>query len=105
MDKVRFRDWMLKEKSNNTIRTYIARCIRVEMSLGINLDEEFLNDGGKEVLYKLKYSRDDERKGVMPECGICFANKVNIYEGMHSLRASVKKYFDFMIEIKKMEEE
>mgnify|MGYP004469725701 FL=1 len=96
MDEKNFRLWMEKNKSYNTARTYTARCIRVENEMGINLDEQYEKDEGNSLMQKLKYSRKESREGISPQCGIVFDIDVDVYIGMHSLRASVKKYFEFL---------
>ena len=47
-------------------------------------------------MQKLEYSRKESREGMPPQCGIVFDIDVDVYTGMHSLRASVKKYFEFL---------
>lgn len=96
MDELKFRNWMIEQKNSNTIRTYIARCMRVESAFMIDLDSEYASDRGKALIEKLSYTRQDERNGIIPNCGIIFSEKANIYIGMHSLRTSVKKYFEFL---------
>lgn len=105
MKEAGFRMWMIEKKNNNTIRTYIARCFRVEEALKVNLDDEFRFDGGKRVIQLLSYSRNDERNKILPDCGLVFAKEANIYLGMHSLRASVKKYFEFLSAVEQQEKE
>lgn len=100
MDEKNFRIWMEKQKSYHTARTYTARCIRVEQQLSCNLDDEYEKDKGEDIIKKLKYSRNDERKGIIPQNGIVFAVDVDVYTGMHALRSSVKKYFEFLQTIK-----
>lgn len=70
--------------------------MRVESALMIDLDSEYASNRGKTLIEKLSYSRQDERNKIIPDCGIRFSEEANIYIGMHSLRASVKKYFDFL---------
>ena len=95
MDERNYRLWMEKNKSYHTARTYTARCMRVEAEMKIDLDEQFLKDGGKTLMMLLKYSREEERKGIKPKCGISFEGASNIYGGMNALRAAVKKYFEY----------
>lgn len=95
MDERSFRLWMESIKNYHTARTYTARCHRVEMEMNVDLDEQFLKDRGITLLLQMKYSRKDSRDGLKPKCGITFDDGADIYTGMHSLRASVKKYFEF----------
>ena len=101
MDERNFRLWMEKSKTYHTARTYSARCIRVENELNIDLDEQYDLDMGSELMQKLKYSRKESREGKTPKCGITFDVDVDVYAGMHSLRASVKKYFEYLQQTKK----
>ena len=64
--------------------------------MGIDLDVQYKEDEGKGLMQKLKYSRKESREGMPPQCGIVFDIDVDVYTGMHSLRASVKKYFEFL---------
>lgn len=96
MDERNFRLWMEEDKNYHTARTYTARCIRVENEMGIDLDAQYKEDEGKSLMQKLKYSRKESRAGMPPQCGIIFDIDVDVYAGMHSLRASVKKYFEFL---------
>ena len=79
----------------HTARTYIARCMRIEEKLFIDLDDEYRKDGGSGLLNRLKYYRDEQRQRKQPQCGLKFEENADIYIGMNSLRASVKKYFEF----------
>ena len=101
MREKEFRIWMEKSKGYHTARTYTARCIRVESEMKVNLDDEYNTDAGSCLIEKLKYSRAEERAGVIPNCGIKFDDGANVYTGMHSLRASVKKYLEFCVESNK----
>ncbi len=104
MDERNFRLWMEETKNHHTARTYTARCIRVENEMGIDLDEQYAKDSGSDLMQRLKYSRKESREGKQPKCGIVFDTEVDVYTGMHSLRASVKKYFEYMRLIKAMQE-
>ncbi|MDD6826981.1 MAG: hypothetical protein PUE12_12880 [Oscillospiraceae bacterium] len=95
MDERNFRIWMEALKEYHTARTYAARCHRVEIEMNIDLDEQFRKDNGTSLMTSLKYSKKEFRDGIRPSCGIHFEDGANMYSGMHSLRASVKKYFDF----------
>lgn len=101
MDERNFRLWMETTKNYHTARTYTARCIRVETEMNINLDEQYDLDKGDRLMQTLKYSRKEAREGKQPQCGIVFDLDVDVYSGMHSLRASVKKYFEYLQQIKK----
>lgn len=95
MDEKNYRLWMEKSKDYQTARTYAARCLRVEIEMKIDLDEQYIKDGGDSLMSLLKYSRKEEREGNMPKCGIHFEGHSNIYSGMNALRAAVKKYFEY----------
>lgn len=95
MDERNFRIWLEKQKNYHTARTYTARCMRIEAEMEVDLDKEYTQDGGRGLLNKLKYSREEQRQGKQPDCGLHFRESVDIYTGMNSLRASLKKYFEF----------
>lgn len=95
MDERNFRIWLEKQKNFHTARTYAARCMRIEGEMEVDLDIEYKRDGGSELLAKMKYSREEQRQGKKPKCGLKFGNDADIYTGMNSLRASAKKYFEF----------
>ena len=101
MDERNFRLWMEEKKNYHTARTYTARCIRVEGEMEIDLDEQYRVDKGSGLMQKLKYSRKESREGKQPQCGIVFDIDVDVYSGMHSLRASVKKYFEYLQQLQK----
>ena len=101
MDERNFRLWMEEKKNYHTARTYTARCIRVEGEMEIDLDEQYRVDKGSGLMQKLKYSRKESRGGKQPQCGTVFDIDVDVYSGMHSLRASVKKYFEYLQQLQK----
>ena len=95
MNEAKFRIWFEKQKNYHTARTYAARCMRIEEELNIDLDDEYRKDRGSSLLDRLKYSREEQRQRKQPRCGLKFGENVDIYTGMNSLRASVRKYFEF----------
>lgn len=95
MNEAKFRTWLEKHMNYHTARTYTARCMRIEEKLFIDLDDEYRKDGGSGLLNRLKYSCDEQRQRKQPQCGLKFEENADIYIGMNSLRASVKKYFEF----------
>jgi len=95
MQEDRYRKWLKNKIENKPISDYISRCARVELSLHLDLDAEYRKDKGKDILYRLSYSKQDERENAIPKCNIKFENGASIYNGLSSLRTAVKKYFDF----------
>ena len=57
---------------------------------------KYEKDEGNSLMQKLKYSRKESREGISPQCGIVFDIDVDVYIGMHSLRASVKNILKFL---------
>lgn len=57
MDERNFRLWMETHKNYHTARIYTSRYLRVENEMHINLDEQYQNDKGYDLMQKLKYSR------------------------------------------------
>lgn len=47
-----YRAWLTNKIENKPISDYISRCERVEISLQVDLDNEYLKDRGKELLNK-----------------------------------------------------
>jgi hypothetical protein len=77
------------------IRDYISRCERVQNDLNVDLYNEYVNDGGVKLLKLLKYSKNNQKRGIIPKCGIIFQEGVNYYNGLSTLRSTLKKYFKF----------
>lgn len=90
-----YRNWLQGKISSRPISDSISRCRRVEESLRIDLDEEYLKDGGRSLIDLLKYSSEHERLNRPAPKGINFSPGSNIKNGMASLRSAVKKYFEF----------
>lgn len=90
-----YRNWLQGKISSRPISDSISRCRRIEESLKINLDNEFLKDGGRSLMALLEYSSEDERLGRPAPTGINFLPGSNVKNGMSSLKSAVKKYFEF----------
>ncbi|EHQ4781980.1 hypothetical protein KQY44_002522 [Listeria monocytogenes] len=100
MDKVRkgeFRTWLENKGTmgKHPIADALSRCKRLESSLQIDLDREFLNDQGERLISVFEYSTEDEKNNRQPPKGIQFESGSNIKNGMASLRSAGKKYFEF----------
>jgi|LSQX01.1.fsa_nt_gb hypothetical protein len=90
-----FRNWLHGKISSKPISDCISRCCRIEECLKLDLDEEYIKDGGHNLIKLLEYSADDERLNKAAPKGITFMPGSNIRNGMSSLRSAVKKYFEF----------
>ena len=94
-----FKTWLQNNISDKKVRSdCISRCKRVENQLHISLDDEYLKDHGKNLLYLLTYSKDDWVSKREPKCAIVFMDGANLFIGFSSLRSAVNKYFLFMDE-------
>lgn len=97
-----FKHWL--ETSTNLqqrpIADALSRVKRIEQSLRLNLDLEYIKDGGKYVLSILDYSAADVMIGKKPPIGLEFKSGANIRNGMASLKAAAKQYFNFCSETK-----
>ncbi len=97
MREADFKAWMQRKKiSSAVIANHLSRCRRVERDIeGIELDAEFLSDGGKRLRELLTYTSDDQLNGRAPRCGLSFSQSSIVYHGMASIRASVAAYMRF----------
>lgn len=85
----------IEPMSKRPINDALSRCGRVEKSLNIDLDEEYVKDNGLSLIGLLEYSSEDEILGRPVPDGIEFEIGANIRNGMASLRSACKKYFEF----------
>ena len=92
-----FKCWL--ESSTNlqprTIADALSRVKRIEHSLRLDLDLEYVKDGGNYVLSILEYAAVDAMVGKKPPLGLEFKPGANIRNGMASLKAAAKQYFNF----------
>lgn len=95
MREVIYRSWLEGKISSRPISDSISRCRRIEDELKLDLDDEYIKDGGQNLIRLLRYSIEDERLKRTAPMGIVFMPGSNIKNGMASLRSAVKKYFDF----------
>ena len=92
-----FKSWM----ENNTslqprpIADALSRVRRIENSLHLDMDLEYIKDGGNYVLNKLEYTATDESNCKQAPIGLTFKSGANIRNGMASLKAAAKQYFSF----------
>ena len=71
----------------------LSRVKRIEH--GLCLDLKYIKDGGSYVLNKMEYSATDESNSKQPPIGLTFKPGANIRNGMASLKAAAKQYFNF----------
>lgn len=97
MREEEFRVWMINlgTMGKRPIADAMSRCRRIVSGLGVDLDAEYLKDGGESLIELLEYTAEDERLGQPAPKGINFAKGANIKDGMASLRGAVRKYFEF----------
>lgn len=88
--------------NQRVISDCISRCKRVQKYEGY-LTEHFKYDGGKSLLEKLHYTREEAKKEIKPKHSIEFRGSkgfMTIYEGTQSLNSAVNLYFDFLRKLK-----
>jgi len=95
MRRDEFGSWLGNRMSKRPVSDYLSRCQRVEKGLNIDLDEEFSKDSGKRLLSELEYSRADQENGKVIPKGLVFSKGADLYNGMSSLKAAVKAYFEY----------
>lgn len=79
---------------------YLSRCRRVEDGLGVDLDQEYERDGGKQLISILSYTVDDEKNHKPVPPGLGFGAGSNYRTGMASLKTACAKYFEFCRTVK-----
>jgi len=92
-----FKMWMLSSgrMGKRPISDALSRCRRIEYGFSTDLDEEYLRDRGRLILEKLCYSSDDEKRRKPVPSELDFSPGANLKNGMASLKAAAKKYFEF----------
>lgn len=102
MRKEEFRKWLengcgnrKKSLSTPVISDALSRCLRIEKARNVNLDQEYLRDGGKSILDILKYSAEDARTHKLPPEGFEFSSNASIKAGLASLKNAATRYFEF----------
>ncbi|MCQ2234308.1 MAG: hypothetical protein MJZ24_06170 [Paludibacteraceae bacterium] len=94
MDKEGFESYLLKRYNNkNVVANAISRCNRVENSLGIDLDGEYVRDRCGKLIDLLFYTKEDEDLCTPLPRGIIING--NYFNGMASLRNAVRRYVEY----------
>ena len=102
MRKDEFEAWLkcnyaIQNKVSNLhhISNQLSRCGRLERCMGLDMDQEYLLNGGNALMEKLQYSAEDQAARRPAPEGIIFKEGANIRNGMASLRSAAKDYFQF----------
>ena len=92
-----FKLWMknLGTMSTRPIGDAVSRCRRIEKGLKLDLDEEYRKGGGRSVVSALEYTAEDAKINRPVPSGLDFTPGANLKDGMASLKAAAKKYFEF----------
>ena len=92
-----FKDWMIESNrlSSRPIADTLSRCKRIEKIPGIDLDTEYMRDGGFRIIEKLTYTSNDEREHRSVPKELEFSPTANLRNGMTSLKNAAKLYFEF----------
>lgn len=96
MQREEFKKWLITEKKYDltTINSRISNCSTIEQAYG-DLDEHFTNDRFTQIMSSLKYSRQDERDGILPTPPLVIDGVV--YDGLATLRQGLNRYSEFKI--------
>lgn len=92
-----FRTWLehCTQLQQRPIADVISRCKRIERIPGVNLDDEYLRDGGRALIDLLSYSAEDKRLFKSAPEGLSFSKGADLKSGLSSLRNAASHYFDF----------
>ena len=96
MQREEFRNWLIIEKKfdTNTVNSRVGNCSTIEQAYG-DLDEHFENDRFSQIMTFLKYSRQNERDGLLPIEPLVIDGV--IYDGLATLRQGLNRYSEFKI--------
>ena len=97
MRDVQFRIWLehYTKLQKRPIGDTVSRCRRIEAIPGIDLDDEYMRDGGHAMIEMLSYSSEDKRRAKPAPPGLYFASGADLYAGLACLRRAVSLYFEF----------
>lgn len=95
MRKDAFKAWLSVRIKEKPVSDCMSRCKIVETALQIDLDSEYINDKGKNLLEKMQYTIADERAKKEAPAGFHFKENANIRFRMTDLRSAVNRYFKF----------
>lgn len=97
-----FRTWMknLGTMGVRPIGDAISRCKRIVNCLHIDLDVEYAKDCGESIIAFFEYSANDVKNNKPAPMELEFKPGANVKNGMASLKAAAKKYFEFCQSIK-----
>lgn len=89
-----FYDWMMNNKGlkESVTKTNLARINRINTVY--DLFDAYLEDGCAYVLSLFEYSKNDEKKGLLPEHDVAIVG--NYYTGTQSLKYALKLYIESM---------
>ena len=93
-----FRRWRSSKVVSATVDNDVSRCRRIQdrsIGLGVLLDSEYKKDRGASALKALEYTRDDQAIRKAPPGNLYFIPGADLFNGMASIKSSVKTYFDF----------
>lgn len=99
MREEQFKTWLEQHTKlqKRPIGDTVSRCKRIETIPGINLDNEYMLDGGSTIMELLSYSSEDKRREKPAPEGLAFAPGADLYSGLACLRKAVSRYFEFCI--------
>ena len=92
MNDSQFFEWLSGKYKEGTARSRLTNCRTVEQYEG-NLDDHYRRDGGKLLIQRLSYTKNDERNNSPQKHNIPING--SIYNGTATLKQAVKLYFEF----------
>ncbi len=99
MRKEEFSAWMEGKIKSKPISDCLSRCRKVEVTLNVDLDEEYKKDKGNELISRLQYSPADERAKKPANPAFGFKEGASIRFRFTDLRSAVNRYFKFCDEM------
>lgn len=96
MKKEEFSCWMESRLKKNSARDCVSRCMRVEKSLEVDLDNEYKKDGGAALLYMLstKNVSKEDLNEVSKKFG--FKEGSNTKYRLSDMKSAVNRYFKYL---------
>ena len=95
MQKEEFKKWLSDRRTQRSVTDCISRCLNIEKSMSINLDDEYKKDKGAALLSVLSYGKNDADKGISYPAMFSFKAGINYVQRFADLKSSAKQYFLF----------
>ena len=98
-----FKLWLCENTAltRKAIKDCVSRCKKVESSLDTDLDNEYKDNGGRNIQESLVYTPAEQRSNKEIPKGFVFRSGANPCCRFRDRRAATKKYFNFCEETAK----